>query len=75
MAAFLDQVPQRGGVPCLCGRIRPAGSHTPRTPPQHTARRRMHARPTHTPPSVFCLPAKRPFACKSQNVRIFEGLA
>ena len=60
MAAFLDQVPQRG-VPRQCGRMRPAGSHTPRTPPQHTARRRIHARPTHTPP--------RPSVCV-RNVRL-----
>lgn len=64
MAAFLDRVPQRGGVPCLCGRMRPAGSHTPRTPPQHTARRRMHAR-RHT-----CRPV--PSVCV-RNVRLLAN--
>ena len=44
MAAFLDRVPLRGGVPRLGGWIRPAGSHTHSTPAQHTARRQMHAR-------------------------------
>ena len=33
-----------GGVPPLCGWMRPAGSHTQHTPAQHTARRQMHTR-------------------------------
>ena len=44
MAASLGWVPLRGGVPSLCGWMRPAGSHMHRTPAQHTARRQMHAR-------------------------------
>ena len=73
MAAFLDWVPLRGGVPRLCVFIHTDGRHTQRAPSQRIARRQIHRHEdTRRPVPSICVPNVRLLAnrktCVSSRV-------